>query len=530
MIISAAFSKKRLISFFAGAFFLALSGMTNPGLARVVAENSISDTNDYRADRILIKPRAAKSRSALNAARQLVGGKIQRSFPTLGNLQVVQLAPDVSVPRALKIYRESGLVEFAEPDYILRAARAPNDPAYSGEPLWNLNNWGQLGGTSGSDIHAAEGWDLNTDASSVLVCVIDSGLRVTHEDLARNLWINPGEIPANGIDDDHNGYVDDIHGINAIAENGNLVDEPSHGTHVAGTLGAIGDNGIGIVGVAWRARIMGCKFLDENFQGAVSDAIECIEYAKANGAKVINASWGGVTSGPFFSTALYDAIADARDAGIIFVAAAGNFSLNNDDSSNAFFPASFDLDNIISVAATTRDDGLAHFSDYGAGSVDLGAPGYVVYSCMSTADDAYGYDNGTSMSSPHVAAACALAWARFPNENYQQIIQRVLAGVDVVPALVGKCRTGGRLNLEKVLAGAPTVNVSLSLTILGRDDDLFHFRIDGQADAAVEIQCSTNLKNWTTIQHGQISADGFLKCTDDVTPEGNKFYRVRLAE
>ncbi|HEY9509200.1 MAG TPA: S8 family peptidase [Verrucomicrobiae bacterium] len=477
----------------------------------------------------MIKPRAEKSRSALNAPRQIVGGKVRRSFSSLGNLQVVQLPSNVSVQRALELYRESGLVEFAEPDYILRAARVPNDPAYSGEPLWNLNNWGQLGGTSGSDIHAAEGWDLNTDASSFLVCVIDSGIRVTHEDLAGNLWTNPGEIPANGIDDDANGYIDDVHGINAIDGSGNLVDEPSHGTHVAGTLGAVGDNGTGIVGVAWRARIMGCKFLDANFEGAVSDAIECIEYAKVNGAKVINASWGGVTSGPFFSTALYDAIADARDAGIIFVAAAGNFALNNDDSSNAFFPASFDLDNIISVAATTRDDGLAHFSDYGADTVDLGAPGYVVYSCMSTADDAYGYDNGTSMSSPHVAAACALAWARFPNENYQQIIQRVLAGVDVIPALVGKCRTGGRLNLEKVLAGVPTANIPLSLTIVGQDENLFHFRIDGEAEAAVEIQCSTNLKDWTTIQNGQISDEGFLNCTDGMA-DGNKFYRVRIAE
>jgi subtilisin family serine protease len=372
-------------------------------------------------------------------------------------------------------------------------------------------------------------WDLNTDASSVLVCVIDSGLRVTHEDLAGNLWNNPNEIPANGIDDDANGYIDDVHGINAIEGSGNLVDEPSHGTHVAGTLGAVGTNGMGIVGVAWRARIMGCKFLDANFEGAVSDAIECIEYAKANGAKVINASWGGITSGPFFSTALYDAIADARDAGIIFVAAAGNFSLNNDDSSNAFFPASFDLDNIISVAATTRDDDLAHFSDYGADTVDLGAPGYVVYSCLSTADNAYGYDNGTSMSSPQVAAACALAWARFPNENYQQIIQRVLAGVDVVPALVGKCRTGGRLNLEKILSGVPQVQVPPSLTILGMENGSFHFRINGEAGATIEIQCSTNLNDWTTLQNGQISGEGFLNCTDGMAEE-NKFYRVRIAE
>lgn len=520
--------KKRPNPFLARAVFLAISlSCISSSFGRNLSDDLLLRTNEYRADRILIKPRAEKSSGALNAARQRVGGKIRRSFSSLGNLQVVQLPSNVSVQRALQMYRDSGLVEFAEPDYILRAARVPNDPGFSSE-LWNLNNWGQLGGTKDCDIHAMTAWDLNTDASSILVCVIDSGIRVTHEDLAGNLWTNPNEIPGNGIDDDHNGYVDDIHGINAIAGNGNLVDEPSHGTHVAGTLGAVGDNGIGITGVAWRARIMGCKFLDENFEGAVSDAIECIEYAKANGAKVINASWGGVTSGPFFSTALYDAIADARDEGIIFVAAAGNFALNNDDSSNAFFPASFDLDNIISVAATTRDDGLAHFSDYGADTVDLGAPGYVVYSCMSTADDAYGYDNGTSMSSPHVAAACALAWARFPNENYQQIIQRVLAGVDVVPALVGKCRTGGRLNLDKVLAGVPTVDVPLSLTIVEVKDGFFRFRIRGEALTMVEIQSSSNLKDWTTIQKGQISADGILECTDPVSLE-NRFFRSRTA-
>jgi subtilisin family serine protease len=463
----------------------------------------------FRDDRILIKPKLSAETWAFKILHQLAGATVHRVFPDIGNLHVIHLRGDDAVTNALRRYRESGLVEYAEPDYIVSAARTPNETAYVDGSQWALFNWGQLGGTTDCDIDAAEGWDLAYDASSVLVAVLDTGVRVTHEDLRANLWVNSGEIPANGIDDDSNGYIDDVHGINAIDGSGDLTDEFGHGTHVAGILGAVGNNGIGMVGTAWRATILNCKFLDLNLQGSISDAIECIDYARANGAKIFNASWGGITSSQFSSLALYDAIKSLRDQGIIFVAASGNFALDN-DSANAFYPASFDLDNIISVAATTRDDGLAHFSDYGLNSVDLGAPGYIVYSCWSGHDSDYRTDDGTSMAAPQVAAACALAWTLAPGSSYQQIIQRVLAGAEPIPALAGKCRTGGRLNLFQVLSGLNGNHPELTLSCQTVGNGQLELEVSGPPGVTFELQASSDMIDWSSVHTNQISSGAVI--------------------
>ncbi|HLP76170.1 MAG TPA: S8 family serine peptidase, partial [Candidatus Paceibacterota bacterium] len=210
----------------------------------------------FRSDRILVKPKPTTREANLTALRQNALDSLRRSYPKMGNLQVIHLSGRETVTNALRRYRQSGLVEYAEPDYILCAARTPNEPAYSDGSQWALFNWGQLGGTAGCDIDAARGWDFAYDASPVVVAVLDSGVRVTHEDLAANLWVNPGEIPGNGIDDDTNGYIDDVNGINAINGSGDLTDDFGHGTHVAGILGAVGNNGVGIVGTAWRAKML----------------------------------------------------------------------------------------------------------------------------------------------------------------------------------------------------------------------------------------------------------------------------------
>jgi PKD repeat protein len=197
---------------------------------------------------------------------------------------------------------------------------------------------------------------------------------------------------------------------------------------------------------------MACKFLDAQGHGSLSDAITCIDYARRKGAKIINASWGDYS---YNSTALRDAIDSARNAGIIFVAACGNDNNNNDV--NPLYPASFKLDNVVAVAATTRTDGKAVFSNYGATSVHLGAPGDPIFSCWNTSDSAYQYFSGTSMAAPHVAGVCALVWAHYPSDNYGQVINRVLAGAEPSPAMAGKCTTGGRLNLPRALGASPTV-------------------------------------------------------------------------
>jgi PKD repeat protein len=280
----------------------------------------------------------------------------------------------------------------------------------------------------------------------VVVAVVDSGVRYTHEDLAANMWKNSGEIPGNGVDDDRNGYIDDIYGIDARTPDSDPLDENGHGTHVAGIIGAAGNNGIGVTGVAWKVQIMACQFLDRTGDGDTSDAIACIGYARANGAQIINASWGGGE----YSTALYNAIAAARDAGIIFVAAAGNDARDIDAETS--YPASYDLDNMVVVCAINRNGVLdSSYSSYGAVNVDVAAPGGNIYSTWGTGDRGYTYLSGTSMATPYVSGIFALMRQRFPNETYRQLIARLLTSVDVVPSLAGKCATSGRVNLARAL-------------------------------------------------------------------------------
>jgi probable HAF family extracellular repeat protein len=404
----------------------------------------------WHPQRILVKPRAnAQSTGAsLLRVHQANGARVLRAFPSIGGLQVVELPPNSDITRVVEKYRQSGAVAYAEPDYEIRISTTPNDPQYLNGTLWALNNTGQNGGTPGADIAAAAGWSTRNEAPNVIVAVIDTGVRYTHEDLAANMWINPGEIPGNGVDDDGDGYIDDLHGINAITGSGDPMDDNGHGTHVAGIIGAVGNNGVGVVGVAWKVRIMACKFLNSLGSGYTSDAITCIDYARAHGANIMNNSWGS----PGDSQALSDAISSARAAGIIFVAAAGNNSANTD--LDPFFPADDAVDNIVAVAATTRTDDLAYFSNYGLGSVDIGAPGMDIFSTWFSSDSAYMDLSGTSMAAPEVSGVFALMEAQFPSENYLELMNRVYASVDPLDVLSNKCRTGGRINLANALNSA----------------------------------------------------------------------------
>src|SRR5213082_1174594 len=350
------------------------------------------------------------------------------------------------------------------------------------------------------------------------------------------MWVNSGEIPGNGVDDDGDGYVDDVHGINAINNAGDPNDDHGHGTHVSGTIGAVGNNTVGIVGVCWKVQIMACKFLDSTGSGFNSDAIKCMDYARSKGAKVINASWGSTS---FNSQALHDAIDTLRQAGIIFVAAAGNSS--QDNGVDPIYPASYDLDNIISVAATTRNDDLAVFSNYGASTVDLGAPGDPIFSCWNGSDSDYQYFQGTSMAAPHVTGACALLMAHYPNDNYQQIINRILSNVDPLPALAGKCVSGGRLNLLRALSGGstsqgPTVTVVATdpnASEQGPDSGTFTISRTGDTSSALTVNYTLGgtaqngtdyqpLGTSVTIAAGASSATVTVTPIDDNQAEGDE--------
>ncbi|MEE9120552.1 MAG: S8 family serine peptidase, partial [Syntrophobacteria bacterium] len=289
-----------------------------------------------------------------------------KNFRRIG-VQHVKLPKGMTVEEALEIYRNDPDVEYVEPNYLRYATTSPDDTFFSN--LWGLNNAGD------TDIDAPEAWDITTGSSSVMVAVIDSGVDYNHPDLAANIWTNPGEIAGNGIDDDGNGKIDDVRGWDFVDDDNDPIDSDDHGTHVAGTIAAVGNNGTGITGVSWSAQIMPLRFLDAFGSGSVADAIEAIDYAIDKGAKIINASYGSYT----FSTAERDAIARARNGGILFVAAAGNDNWNN-DSVTKHYPSSYNLANIIAVAATDQSDSRASFSNYGVTSVDVAAPGTSIFS------------------------------------------------------------------------------------------------------------------------------------------------------
>src|SRR5438093_12811349 len=302
---------------------------------------------------------------------------------TLGSpsLVLVSVRPKVE-GRALGLLRGDFRVRYAELNAVVSidAAPKPNDSLFGKQ--WALNNTGQqvdfTFGTRGADIGAVRAWGVTTGSSAVTVAVIDTGIDTGHPDLAPNIWINPGENCAgcrtDSIDNDHNGYVDDWRGWDFINNDNNPFDDNGHGTHVAGTIGAVGNNKIGVAGVSWNVRLMPLKFIGADGTGDVADAVRALHYATAMGAQVSNNSWGGNE----YSQALGDSIAEADAHGSLFVAAAGNDSSDNDASPQ--YPSGYDLPNVISVAASDSSDQLAYFSNHGRATVDLAAPGQSIYS------------------------------------------------------------------------------------------------------------------------------------------------------
>jgi ELWxxDGT repeat protein len=404
------------------------------------------ENEGYVAGRLIIGFAEGNSETAMTTAITALGGTVVEWFSFIHAALVELNDHNLNVLAAAEAWAADPTILYAEPDYIVYADEIPNDASFSS--LWGMNNTGQTGGTADADIDAPEAWEYTTGSSDIVIASIDTGVDYTHPDLAANMWVNPGEVAGNGIDDDHNGYIDDIYGIDACNDDSDPMDDNSHGTHTSGTMAAVGDNGIGVAGVNWTAKIMALKFLGADGSGDNSDAITCLEYLTmmktTYGVNVVvsNNSWGGGS----FSQALMDAIKASNDAGVVFVASAGNSGTNNDISPS--YPASYDLPGIIAVASTDDDDGKASSSCYGATSVDLGAPGVSVY---STIPGGYGTKSGTSMASPHVAGAVALLKAFNSEATVAQLKAAILNGVDPVASLSGITVTGGRLNLARSL-------------------------------------------------------------------------------
>ncbi len=392
----------------------------------------------------------------------------------------VKAAAGVRAEDAARVLKADSRVRYAAPNRKLHADGPtvrviPSDTYFS--YMWGLNNTGQefypgMSGTPDADIDAPEAWDIRHDAPTIVVADIDTGIQWNHPDLQGNIWVNPGEIPGNGVDDDDNGYVDDIYGWDFVNEDNSVYDGiDDHGTHTAGTVAAVGNNALGVTGVAWNVKIMCLKFLEYG-SGYTDDAVEAFAYAWNNGANLTTNSWG-YTGPPD------EVLQDAMEAcALLHACAAGNSARDNDAGypNNTHYPSSFPLENIISVAASDWNDNFAYFSCWGATTVDLAAPGHYILSSVPTDqyDPPYAYFSGTSMATPHVAGAAALLMAHFPGvppfpdssgagQETLTIKDLLLATVDRKPAFQGKLVSHGRLNLHRALLqdmpGPPDISV-----------------------------------------------------------------------
>jgi len=487
----------------------------------VAVQTDSTEAIEYSPDELLVKFKTITSVSKSNAVDHLKStGHLKPTAGTsLATLDIVSAEPFGTIKKSnvkqslkqssfhswwhIKLGKGSDLqqaletlsarpdVEFVEYNYVVHANLIPNDPRFGS--LWGLNNTQQTGGSFDADIDAPEAWDNGTGSDNIIVAVFDTGVDYGHEDLAANMWKNPGEIPGNGMDDDDNGYIDDVYGYDFINKDSDPFDDHGHGTHVAGTIAAVGNNGIGVTGVSWNAQIMAVKFLGASGSGLVSDAVTGVIYAVNHGAKILNNSWGGSD----FSQALLDAINDANDADRLFVAAAGNNTLNNDVSQ--YYPSGYATPNVISVAATDHNDQLAEFSSYGVNTVHLGAPGVDVLSTVPTGScslcDSEGYASlsGTSMATPHVSGAAALVLSQIPQLSIADLKSRLMLSVDQVPALSGTTISGGRLNINSSSVYDPDISITLTPSIqsvLPGETATYTVTVTSLSDTAEQVNLS----------------------------------------
>lgn len=453
----------------------------------------VSQVIDFVPNQVLVKWETSFNDQEITSFKKEINAISVKSMSTI-DVDVLTLDTfyQKDIAAIIKKYKTHPGIAFIEPNYIYNISKiVPNDPKY--ETSWGLNNTGQNGGAIGVDIKASEAWEAQKTSPSIKIAIIDTGIDWQHPDLVDNIWQNGGEDidgdghvlewngqqwvfdpdDENGIDDDGNGFVDDFIGWDFRNNDNNPMDENAHGTHVAGIVGAKGNNGIGITGVTWDVQLAALKFLGRRGSGRISDAIDALNYAVQMGMPISNNSWGGYK----YSLALKLAIQHAAAQNHIYVAAAGNDNNNNDNS--PAYPTSFDIDNIISVAAIDRNNNRSNFSNYGTTSVDIAAPGSAVLSCFP--NNQYQTISGTSMAAPFVTGACALLLEKNPTLTYHEVKNQLLDAADLVPDLDGRCVSEGRLNLCKLLTGTCSENISCAT-----QDSL----------ALVDLYQATNGPNW----------------------------------
>lgn len=482
----------------------------------------LNATREYKEGEVIVKFKPNKSIQDLGVTAQTKGLHTTESLDAALNIQVLKFDRNVaSVNDILQLLNNAkDIVEYAEPNYIVKP-NAVSDPYYKN--LWGLKNTGQVingvTGKAGIDIKAETAWLKTKGRTSTVIAVIDTGVDISHPDLKDNIWKNTGEVPNDGIDNDKNGYIDDVNGWNFFDGNNDVfysADEDYHGTHVAGTIAGKA-NTIGVIGVAPNVKIMPLKFIGPGY-GYTSDAIKAVSYAKGKGVKISNNSWGGGA----YSQALYDAI---KYSNSLFVASAGNDGKNNDTTPS--YPASYNLSNILSVAAINNTGNLASFSNYGATSVDVAAPGVSIFSTfpVSFSYGAYGYLDGTSMAAPHVTGTAALVTAIYTYQSPTQIKDTIMKTVTKLSSLTGKTVTGGLVNAgAAVNYGVPAgvyedTNSNLKfagswLKVTTSSASGGSYKVANQAGASVQL-----VFNGTSISYKAFkdSAHGIAKVTLDGT-------------
>jgi len=519
----------------------------------VTAQSIIAqmDKGKYREGELLVKFKSGVVTTSSLKIHQGVGASVTKKFTVVPNLELVKLPQGLSIKDAILQYMADPNVEYAEPNYIRRGSVIPTDQ-YFGQQ-WALHNIGQFaGGTEDADIDAPEAWDISQGSSSIIVAVLDTGIDYNHPDLVNNIWINtldPIQDPLTPVDDDGNGFADDYRGwdftscahfnqsppfncITPKSPDNDPMDDNGHGTHVAGIIGAVGNNGVGIAGVMWNVKLMALKFLNADGGGTTADEIAGIQYAIAKSAKIINASFGGEE----YSQAEYDAINTANAAGILFVAAAGNGGedrIGDNNDLTPFYPASYNLPNIISVAATDQKDVRASFSNFGPTSVHVAAPGVYILSTVPTHIYPTGYlefDMGTSMSAPHVSGIAGLLYSYYDGIqntqfNLSQVRNTILRYGDPKPTLSVWIQTGKRVNAYLAVTSLlkPT---NLSVTATSPTQISITWLDNATGEDGYKIERKIGSGSYTEIATLPANVSSFTDSS--LTPETTYTYRVKV--
>ncbi len=450
-------------------------------LNRLLGESGLHVANEYNIVPGLLLLSAAQSDSRLQSLNR-------------GDYRPGAADEKVDIASLIDTLDGSGLFEYVHPDYVSKLTADPIDSAYTDDTLWGLRNRGLSTdgtpfGVIDADIDANSAWDVTKGSRDIIVGVIDTGVWYNHNDLKTQMWQNPGEIPNNGVDDDENGWTDDVFGINAVVDSGDPLDDEGHGTHVSGIIGASANDQGEVVGVAWEVQIMALKAFDSFGFSVDSDQLQAIEYGIEHGCRILNASFGG----PSFSQSVFEALAEAQNQNVLVVASAGNEG--QDADLFPIYPGAYNLDNVISVASMNRFDQLSSFSNFGLNNVDIAAPGEGIYSATSGGDGAYEERDGTSQAAPYVSGVAALVLSVFPELSVGELRGRILSSAEKTPAYSGKVATGGRLNAFAAFDASPdgaleatvtppsqsAVVVGTTLTVVVRVSDLF-----GVTDAVVE--------------------------------------------